>query len=49
VLGTVFWLLRPEMMNMLITDDTGNLFFTYGIISEIIGILIIRKVANPKF
>jgi tight adherence protein B len=49
VLGTVFWILRPEMMNLLITDETGNMFFTYGIISEIVGILVIRKMANPKF
>lgn len=49
VLGTVFWVLRPEMMNLLITDETGNMFFTYGIISEIVGILVIRKMANPKF
>jgi tight adherence protein B len=49
LLGTVFWIMRPEMMSMLVTDDTGKLFFTYGIISEIIGILIIRKVANPRF
>jgi hypothetical protein len=31
------------MMNLLITDETGNMFFTYGIISEIVGILVIRK------
>ncbi|MEZ5398344.1 MAG: type II secretion system F family protein [Bryobacteraceae bacterium] len=49
VLGTVFWIMRPEMMSMLVNDDTGKIFFTYGIISEIIGILLIRKVANPKF
>ena len=49
VLGLVFWILRPEMMNLLITDETGNFAFTYGIISEIVGILIIRKLANPKF
>lgn len=49
VLGTVFWVLRPEMMNLLITDETGNWFFTYGIVSEIVGILVIRKMANPKF
>jgi len=49
VLGIAFWILRPEMMNLLITDETGNMFFTYGIISEIVGILVIRKMANPKF
>lgn len=49
VLGTVFWILRPEMMNLLITDETGNWFFTAGIVSEIVGILVIRKMANPRF
>ncbi len=49
VLGSVFWILRPEMMNLLITDETGNMFFTFGIISEIVGILVIRKMANPRF
>ena len=48
-LGLAFWLLKPDMMNLLITDDTGSLFLTYAIVSELIGILIIRKVANPKF
>jgi len=48
-LGTVFGILRPEMMNLLITDETGNWFFTAGIVSEIVGILVIRKMANPRF
>ena len=47
--GAVFWLLRPEMMSLLITDETGSMAFTYAIISEIVGILIVRKLANPKF
>jgi tight adherence protein B len=49
VLGIAFWILRPEMMSLLITDETGNWWFTYGIISEIVGILVIRKMANPRF
>lgn len=48
-LGLIFWVLKPDMMNLLITDDTGNWFLTYAIVSELIGILIIRRVANPKF
>ena len=48
-LGIAFWILRPEMMSVLITDETGNMFFTYGIVSEIVGILVIRKMANIKF
>lgn len=47
--GAAFWFLKPEMMNLLITDETGSMAFTYAIISEIVGILIIRKLANPKF
>jgi Flp pilus assembly protein TadB len=30
------------------TDPVGSKFFTYAIISEIVGILIIRKIANIK-
>ena len=44
-----FWFLKPEYIHMLMYDETGNLFFTYGICSEIVGILIIRKIASPKF
>lgn len=44
-----FWFLKPEYINMLMYDETGNMFFTYGICSEIVGILIIRKIASPKF
>ena len=43
------WFLKPEYLKLLYTDDTGQLFLTYAIISEIIGILIIRKIANPRF
>jgi tight adherence protein B len=43
------WFLKPEYIKLLYTDDTGQLFLTYAIISEIIGILIIRKIANPRF
>lgn len=43
------WFLKPEYLKLLYTDETGQLFLTYAIISEIIGILIIRKIANPRF
>jgi Flp pilus assembly protein TadB len=33
---------------LLYTDETGQKFLTYAIVSEIIGILVIRKIANPK-
>lgn len=49
VVGLGFWLVKPEYMVLLFTDETGSKFLTYAIISEIIGILIIRKISNPKF
>lgn len=49
VVGLGFWVLKPEYIRLLYTDDTGSKFLTYAIVSEIIGILIIRKIASPKF
>ncbi len=49
VVGLGFWILKPEYIRLLYTDETGSKFLTYAIISEIVGILIIRKIANPKF
>ncbi len=49
VVGLGFWLVKPEYMILLFTDETGSKFLTYAIISEILGILIIRKISNPKF
>jgi tight adherence protein B len=49
VVGVGFWFLKPEYIQLLYTDELGQKFFTYAIISEIVGILIIRKIANPKF
>lgn len=43
------WFLKREYLVLLYTDETGNKFLTYAIVSEIIGILIIRKIASPKF
>ena len=43
------WFLKPEYLVLLYTDETGSKFLTYAIVSELIGILIIRKIANPKF
>jgi tight adherence protein B len=44
-----FWIVKPEYMELLYTDETGSIFLTYGVISEIVGILVIRRIANPKF
>lgn len=43
-----FWYLKPEYIRILMYDETGNLFFTYGICSELFGIFVIRKIASPK-
>ena len=49
VVGLGFWILKPEYIRLLYTDDVGQKFLTYAIVSELIGILIIRKIANPRF
>jgi tight adherence protein B len=48
VVGIGFWILKPEYVRLLWTDPIGSKFFTYAIISEFIGILVIRKIANIK-
>jgi tight adherence protein B len=47
--GIGFWIVKPEYIRLLFTDETGKMFLIYAIISEFIGILIIRKIANPKY
>lgn len=49
VVAIGFWIVKPDFIQILYTDETGKIFLTYGVISEIIGILVIRKIANPKF
>jgi tight adherence protein B len=48
VVGLGFWVVKPAYIQLLYTDETGSKFLTYAIVSEIIGILIIRKISNPK-
>ncbi len=48
VVGFGFWILKPEYIRLLYTDETGSKWLTYAIISEIVGILVIRKIASPK-
>jgi tight adherence protein B len=48
VVGIGFWILKPEYVRLLWTDPVGSKFFTYAIVSEIVGILVIRKIANIK-
>jgi len=49
IVGLGFWFVKPEYINLLFTDPTGTKFLTYAVVSETIGILIIRKLANPRF
>jgi tight adherence protein B len=49
VVGLGFWVLKPEYIRLLYNDPMGQKFFTYAICSEIVGMLIIRKIANPRF
>lgn len=43
------FVLKPDYIRVLYTDDLGQKFLTYAICSEIVGILIIRRIASPKF
>lgn len=49
VVGLGFWVLKPDYVRLLWTDPLGSKFLTYALISEAIGILVIRKMANIKF
>ena len=48
VVGIGFYVLKPDYVRLLWTDPVGIKFFTYAICSEIVGILVIRKLANVK-
>ena len=47
--GLVIWLLRPEYIRLLYTTDTGQALLTYALISEAVGLLIIRRIASPRY
>jgi tight adherence protein B len=46
VVGLGSYIFNREYIRPLWTDPVGSEFFTYAIISEIVGILIIRRIAN---
>jgi len=46
--GLVLWFMKPEYIDILVNDETGSKFFIYAVISETLGILVIRKLSNPK-
>jgi tight adherence protein B len=47
--GTVFYFVRYEYISLLWTSPLGSKFLIYGIISELIGILVIKKIATVRF
>jgi tight adherence protein B len=48
IFGIVLWFMKPEYIDILVNDDTGSKFFIYAVVSEILGILVIRKMSSPK-
>jgi len=46
--GLGFYILKPEYVILLWTDPLGTKFLTYAIISEIVGIIVIRQISNVK-
>jgi tight adherence protein B len=48
VVGLGFFFLKPEYMLLLWQDPLGTKFLTYAIVSEIVGIVIIRQISNIK-
>jgi tight adherence protein B len=49
VLALGFWVLKPEYIRLLYTDETGSKILTYAVVWEMVGILIIRRIASPRF
>ena len=47
--GIMFYFLKPDYLQVLWTDPTGSLFFTYAICSEILGALVLWRIASVKF
>ena len=48
VVGIGFWILKPEYIRLLWTDPIGQQVLHLRDLSEIVGILVIRKLANIK-
>jgi tight adherence protein B len=49
VVAIGFWFVKPEYIRLLYTDPTGSKFLTAAIVMEIVGILVIRRIASPKY
>jgi len=48
VTGVAFYFLRYDYISLLWLNETGSRFLIYGIISELVGIVIIRRVASVR-
>ncbi len=48
VVGIGFWFVKPDYVRLLWDDPLGVKFFTYAIISETIGIIVIRQISKIK-
>ena len=48
VVGLGFWVVKPEYIRLLYTDETGIKFLTYAICSELLGIVVIRHISSPR-
>lgn len=43
------WFVKPDYLRLLYTHPVGSKLLTYAIISEAVGILIIRRIANVRY
>jgi len=43
------WFVKPDYLRLLYTHPVGSKFLTYAVISELVGILIIRRIANVRY
>ena len=48
VTGVVFYFVRYEYISLLWTTPAGSRFLTYAILSEVLGILVIRRIASIR-
>ncbi len=49
VTGLMFYYLKPEYLQVLWTDPLGTVFFTYAIVSEMLGALVLWRIASVRF
>ena len=45
----VYWFMKPEYTKLLLEDETGNMILMGAAGLETLGILVVRKMSNPKF